>query len=176
MWLIPWDIVVFLRDNMSYPFCAFAVVNQPVVDPGEAGVSPSLFLDETEVRRAKKIIFGDHSNLSKGMDDRPHPPYLKVWIRLCQRYTCNLSCSQQGETPLNTLGTGHYSSPEAGGAMKAATSLKWSPLITFDDFRYLPSHVFIFQANLSGRRSESFQHFQLRLIPPFFSQKSSDPP
>ena len=99
MWLIPWDIAVFLRGNMSYPFCAFAVVNQPVVDPGEAGVSPSLFLDETEVRRAKKIIFGDRSNLSKGMDDRPHPPYLKVWIRLCQRYTCNLSCSQQGESP-----------------------------------------------------------------------------
>ena len=30
-----------------------------------------LFLDETEVRRAEKIIFGDRSNLSKGMNDRP---------------------------------------------------------------------------------------------------------
>ena len=58
-----------------------------------------LFLEETEVRRAEKIIFGDRSNLSKGMNDRPHAPYLKVSIRHCQRYTYNLSCSQQGETP-----------------------------------------------------------------------------
>ena len=33
-----------------------------------------LFLDETEVRRAEKIIFGDRSNLSKGMNDRPQRP------------------------------------------------------------------------------------------------------
>ena len=37
------------------------------------------------------------------------------------------------------------------------TSLKWSPLKTFDDFRDPSgSHVFIFQANLSGPPSESF--------------------
>ena len=54
---------------MSYPFCAFAVVNQPVADPGEAG-SP-LFLDETKARRAEKIILGDCPPLSKGVDDRP---------------------------------------------------------------------------------------------------------
>ena len=49
------------------------------------------------------------------------------------------------------------------------------PLITFDDFRDPPPHVFIFQANLSGPPSESLQSFQLspllgsqlRLIPPF---------
>ena len=68
---------------MSYPFCAFAVVSQPVADPGEAGGSPPppLFLDESEVRRAEKIIFVDRSLLSKGMDDPPPapPPYLKVW-------------------------------------------------------------------------------------------------
>ena len=58
-----------------------------------------LFLDETEVRRAEKIIFGDRSNLSKVWMTAPHPPYLKVSIRHCQPYTCNLSCSQQGETP-----------------------------------------------------------------------------
>ena len=82
MWLIPWDIAVFLRGNMSYPFCAFAVVNQPVADPGEAGGSPALFLDETEVQRDEKIIFGDHPALSKGMDDGSPPPlYLKIGIR-----------------------------------------------------------------------------------------------
>ena len=67
---------------MSYPFCAFAVVNQPVADPREAGGSPPLFLDETEVQRVKKIIFGDRPALSKGMNDRP-PTYLKIGIRHC---------------------------------------------------------------------------------------------
>ena len=41
---------------MSYPFCAFAVVNQPVADPGEAGGSPPLFLDDTEVQRVEKLF------------------------------------------------------------------------------------------------------------------------
>ena len=54
---------------MSYPICAFGVVNQPVADPREAG--PPLVLDETKARGAKKIIFGDRSPLSKGVDDRP---------------------------------------------------------------------------------------------------------
>ena len=55
--------------------------------------------------------------------------------------------------------------------------LHWSdpPNQTFDDFRDLPPHVFIIQANLSDPPSESFQSFQwspllgsqLRLIPPF---------
>ena len=40
-------------------------------DPGEAGGSPPLFLDETEVQRVEKIIFGDRLALCKGMDDRP---------------------------------------------------------------------------------------------------------
>ena len=71
------------------------------------------------------------------------------------------------------------------------TSLKWSPLKTFDDFSDPPPFVFIFQANLSGPLSESFQSFQrssllgsqLRLIPPFVlpkikwsPPKSSPPP
>ena len=67
---------------MSYPFCAFAVVSQPVADPGEAGGSPPLIFRRNwgPRRRAEKIIFGDLSPLSKGMDDRlPPPPYLKVW-------------------------------------------------------------------------------------------------
>ena len=35
------------------------------------------------------------------------------------------------------------------------------PLITFDDFREIPTtHVFIFQANLSGPPSESIKSFQ----------------
>ena len=67
------------KGKYELPF-AFAVVNQPVADPGEAGGSPPLFLDETEVQRDEKIIFGDHPALSKGMDDRP-PPYLKIGIR-----------------------------------------------------------------------------------------------
>ena len=45
-----------------------------MADPGEAGgARPPLFLDETEVRRAEKTIFGDRSPLCKGMDDRPPP-------------------------------------------------------------------------------------------------------
>ena len=108
---------------MSYPFCAFAVVNQPVVDPGEAGVSPSLFLDETEVRRAKKLYL------------ETAPTYLRVWMTaptpLISRsgsgfvsgILATLVVPSKGRAPLNTLGTGHYSSPEGGG-MKAATSLK----------------------------------------------------
>ena len=57
--------------------------------------------------------------------------------------------------------------------------LHWSdpPNQTFDDFRDLPPHVFIIQANLSDPSSESFQSFQwfpllgsqLRLIPALFS-------
>ena len=43
-----------------------------------------LFLDQTEARRAEKIIIlGEHPPphpLCKGLDDRD-PPYLKVWIR-----------------------------------------------------------------------------------------------
>ena len=58
------------------------------------------------------------------------------------------------------------------------------PLITFDDFRDPLPHVFIFQANLSGPPSESFQSFQqspllgsqLRLIPPFVLPKIKWPP
>ena len=44
---------------------------------------PFLCLDETEARRDKKNFFGDWAppTFSKDLDDRPHPPYLKVWIR-----------------------------------------------------------------------------------------------
>ena len=49
------------------------------------------------------------------------------------------------------------------------TSLKWSPQITFDDFRDPLLHAFIFQANLSGPPSESFQSFS---DPPFCSPKN----
>ena len=107
------------------------------------------------------------------------------------------------------LGTGHYLSPEGGGGdyfglnkVKFSrsphlnvTSLKWSHLKTFVHFRDPPPpppppHVFIFQANLTGLPSESFQSFQrspflgsqLWLIPPFAllkmkwcPLKSSDP-
>ena len=48
-----------------------SLISQSVADPGEAGGSPPLFLDETKARRAEKIIFGDSSPLSKGVDDRP---------------------------------------------------------------------------------------------------------
>ena len=41
--------------------------------PGARGPAPSLFLDQTEARRAEKIVVGDHPLLS----------YLKVWVRHC---------------------------------------------------------------------------------------------
>ena len=40
---------------------------------------PSLFLDQTETRRAEKHFFNPPA-LSQGLDDRS-PSYLKVWIR-----------------------------------------------------------------------------------------------
>ena len=63
------------------------------------------------------------------------------------------------------------------------TSLEWSPLIIFDDFRDPPPSpiVFIFQANLSFPPSESFQRFQRSPLlfgfsvttdPPFCSPKN----
>ena len=62
------------------------------------------------------------------------------------------------------LGTGHYLSPGVGGGggfgTKTRSNLAYPPfecyftevipLITFDDFRDPPLHVFIFQANLSA--------------------------
>ena len=63
-----------------------------VADPRRGGGGPGgsatpLFLDQTEARRAEKILFLETGPppLSKGLDDQtpppPHPPYLKVWIR-----------------------------------------------------------------------------------------------
>ena len=52
-----------------------------VADPGEP--PPPLFLDQTEARRAEKIVSETAPPLfSKGLNDPPPPPpYLKVWIR-----------------------------------------------------------------------------------------------
>ena len=54
----------------------------PVVDPGEGpgpAPPPPLLLDQTEARRAEKIVFWDAPPpLSNGLDDWD-PPYLKVW-------------------------------------------------------------------------------------------------
>ena len=75
------------KGQYELPFCAFSVVNQPVGDPGEAGGSPPLFLDETEVQRVEKIIFKDRPALSKGIDDRPplsqdrDPALLAVYLQ-----------------------------------------------------------------------------------------------
>ena len=50
---------------------------------GKARGPPPLFLDQTEARRADKIIFWDHSPpfFSGSGWPPPPPPYLKVWIR-----------------------------------------------------------------------------------------------
>ena len=104
---------------MSYPFCAFAVVNQPVADPREAGGSPPLFLDETEVQRVEKIIFGDRPALSKGMNDRP-PLISRSGSGTVSGVLATLVVPSKGRPPLNTLGTGHYSSLEGGRGGGAA--------------------------------------------------------
>ena len=45
-----------------------------VADPGEPPTSPPLFLDQTEVRRAEKIFWGDPPPpLPKGLDDQVPP-------------------------------------------------------------------------------------------------------
>ena len=46
--------------------------------------APLLFLDQTEARRAEKSFLETSPlPLSKGLDDHPPPPYLKVWLRYC---------------------------------------------------------------------------------------------
>ena len=57
-----------------------------MADPGEGyGGSgrPPLFLDQTETRRAEKKVLetAPPPTLSQGLDNRPPPPYLKVWNR-----------------------------------------------------------------------------------------------
>ena len=90
------------------------------------------------------------------------------------------------------LGIGHYLSPgggRGGGAKDLrlnkvkfsqslpfkVTSLKRSPLITFDDFRAPPPpYVFIFQANFSGSPLWILPKFSA--IPPFGFLATTDPP
>ena len=52
-------------------------------EKGPGGPPPPLLLDQTEARGAGKIFFetGAPPPFSQGVDDRPPPPYLKVWIR-----------------------------------------------------------------------------------------------
>ena len=47
-------------------------------DPG-----PPIFLDQTEARRTEKCFSRLGLPLSKGLDDRRPPAYLKVWILNC---------------------------------------------------------------------------------------------
>ena len=58
--------------------------NKSVADPGEGpwGLAPSpLCLDQTQAPMAEKIFLGDAPPpLSKGLDNRAPPPYLKVRI------------------------------------------------------------------------------------------------
>ena len=54
-----------------------------MADPGEGpeGHGPPLFLDQNEAPGAENKFFEAGPPLSQGLDDRPPPPYLKVWIR-----------------------------------------------------------------------------------------------
>ena len=46
---------------------------------GQGGPGPPpLFLDQTEARRDEKSFFRRPTPLSKGLDNRPPPPHLKV--------------------------------------------------------------------------------------------------
>ena len=60
----------------------------PVADPGEGirGLPPAP-LDQSEVRRAEKVFFGDRPPYLRVLDGRPPPPLFsrsgKVWIRQC---------------------------------------------------------------------------------------------
>ena len=61
-----------------------------VADPGEES-GPPLFLDQTEARRAEKNFFETRPPhpLSQGLDGSS-PPYLKVWIRHCNKLNLSL--------------------------------------------------------------------------------------
>ena len=53
---------------------------------GARGACPPLCWDQTAAPRAEKILLGDGpSHLSKDLDNRAPPPYLKVWF---QHYKC----------------------------------------------------------------------------------------
>ena len=70
----PQESAVFIpnwRDRRAYPgSTTWREVSTTVADQGEGsgGARPSLILDQTEARRAKKIFFINH------------PPYLRVWM------------------------------------------------------------------------------------------------
>ena len=51
---------------------------------GPGGPAP-LFLDQAEAQGPKKNFLRAGPLLSRGLDDPPPPPYLKVWIRHCLR-------------------------------------------------------------------------------------------
>ena len=84
----PQESAVFIpnwRDRRAYPGSTTRrEVSTTVADQGEGsgGARPSLILDQTEARRAKKISFINHPPLSQGLDDRfptpPTPPYRKA--------------------------------------------------------------------------------------------------
>ena len=63
---------------------------------GSRGGAPPLCLDQIQARRAEKNFFRRPPlppSLSKAMDDRVRPPYLKVCIRHCERpWTYDCEC------------------------------------------------------------------------------------
>ena len=142
-----------------------------------------LFLDETEVRRAEKIIFGDRSNLSKVWMTAPTPLISRSGYGFVSGILATLVVPSKGRPPLNTLGTGHYSSPEGGDEggyftevippynlwwlslsplprLHFPSKFEWSPLWILPTFSAIPHFGFSVTTD--------------RLF--FFSQKSSDPP
>ena len=72
--LVPFCLLLFciLCLSIQINWFFFLDTQGTVADLGEGpGGGPSLFLDQTDARRAKKNLFGDHP---------PSPPYLRIWM------------------------------------------------------------------------------------------------
>ena len=74
--LVPFCLLLFCILCLSIQINSFFFLDTQgtVADLGEGpgGGGASLFLDQTDARRAKKILFGDHPP--------PPPPYLRIWV------------------------------------------------------------------------------------------------
>ena len=62
--------------------------NKSVADPGEGPGGPApLMFGPNSGPKGRKIFLGDGPPpLSKGLDNRAPPPYLKIWIQHCKYY------------------------------------------------------------------------------------------
>ena len=73
-------------DSSRHVLTQLKAVADPGQEPGGPAASLLIFRPNSGPK-GRKTIFGDRApRLSQGLDDPGPPPYLKVWIRQCQRH------------------------------------------------------------------------------------------